>query len=47
MDEFFPIAKKVFSCLHQQVGDFFHQCANMAWLAKDGSLNITLCAFYR
>jgi hypothetical protein len=46
MDEFFPFAIEVFSCLHQQVGDFFHQCANMAWLAKGDPLNIILCAFY-
>lgn len=32
---FFPLAIKVFWCLHQQVDDVFHQCANMAWLRKD------------
>jgi hypothetical protein len=43
------IAIKVFGCLHQQMDDFFHQCANMAWSAKDigGLLLVVLWAFYR
>jgi hypothetical protein len=34
MDMFLPFAIKVFGCLHQQVDEFLHQCANMAWGAK-------------
>jgi hypothetical protein len=47
MDENFPFATEVFNCLHQQTSDLFHQCANMAWLAKGNPLNIILGAFYR
>jgi hypothetical protein len=43
MDEIFPFAIGVFSCLHKQVGDFFLHCANMAWLANGDLLNIILC----
>jgi len=31
---FFPLAIEVFECLHQQVDNFLHCCANMAWVAK-------------
>ncbi len=31
---FFPFVKEVFGCLHQQVNNIFHRCANMAWMAK-------------
>ncbi len=43
------LAIKVFGCLHQQVDDFLHGCANMVWLRNDakGPLLVVLCAFYR
>jgi hypothetical protein len=34
INAFLPLAIEVFSCLHQQVNDFFHQYANMLWSAK-------------
>jgi len=38
-----------FKCLHQQVDEFFHQCANMVWGVK-GTLGpplLVLCTFYK
>jgi hypothetical protein len=29
IDMFLPLVIKVFGCLHQQVNEFLHQCANM------------------
>jgi hypothetical protein len=48
-DHFVPLTIEIFRCIYEQVNDFFHQCANMAWLAKgfkDPPLSI-LCSFYR
>jgi hypothetical protein len=49
INAFLPIDIRVFGCLHQQMDNFFHQCANMAWSAKDisGLLLVVLWAFYR
>jgi hypothetical protein len=33
-DDFIPLIMKTFGCLHQEANDFFHRCANMAWLVK-------------
>jgi hypothetical protein len=33
-DDLILLVIEIFGCLHQHVDDFFHQCANMAWLAK-------------
>jgi hypothetical protein len=45
----FPLAIEVFGCLHQQVDNFLHHCANMAWVANvsKGPLLLILGAFYR
>jgi hypothetical protein len=48
-DHFVLLIIEIFRCLHEQVNDFFHQCANMAWLAKgfkDPPISI-LRSFYR
>jgi hypothetical protein len=29
-DDFILLAKEIFGCLHQQVDDLLHRCANMA-----------------
>ncbi len=49
MDAFFLLAIQVFGCFHQQVNNFFHQCANMAWTTKGtgGPLLSLLCSFYK
>jgi hypothetical protein len=48
-DMFIPLAIKVFGCMHQQIDNFFHQCANMAWITKGSTspLLVILCVFYR
>ncbi len=33
-NDFILLIIKIFGCLHQQADNFFHQCANMAWLVK-------------
>jgi len=46
---FLPLVIKVFRCLHQQVDEFLHWCANMAWEAK-GTWRfpfLVLSTFYR
>jgi hypothetical protein len=40
INAFLPFTIKVFGSLHQQANDFFHQCANMAWLAQGLALVI-------
>jgi membrane-associated PAP2 superfamily phosphatase len=49
VDMFFPLVIKVFRSLHQQFDNFFHQCANMAWIAKGikALLLSVLHSFYR
>jgi hypothetical protein len=48
-DMFLHLVVEVFRCLHQQMDDFFHQCANMVWGVKDteGVPLSILCAFYK
>ncbi len=48
-DVFLPIAIEVFGCLHQHVDNFFHQCVNMTWIAKDigGLPLLVLFPFYK
>jgi len=31
---FMPLVVKILKCLHQQMNNFLHQCANMAWSMK-------------
>jgi hypothetical protein len=48
-NHFVLLIVEIFKCIYEQVNDFFHQCANIAWLAKgfkDPPLSI-LCSFYR
>ncbi len=49
IDTFFPLAIKVFGCLHQQADIFFHRCASMVWLVKGtgGCCLVILSVFYR
>jgi hypothetical protein len=49
VDLFLPLAVEIFGCLHQQLDNFFHCCANMAWPTKvfKGLLLLILCAFYK
>jgi membrane-associated PAP2 superfamily phosphatase len=49
MDMFFALVIKVFRSLHQLFDNIFHQCANMAWIAKGirSLLLLVLCSFYR
>jgi hypothetical protein len=48
-DDFISRTIEIIGCLHQHVNDFFHCCANMAWLAKGlgGPLFSIICSFYR
>jgi hypothetical protein len=48
-DIFIHLIIEVFGCLHQQVDEFFHQCANMVWGVKDtrGLPLLVLRAFYK
>jgi hypothetical protein len=48
-DDFISLIIEIFGYLHQQVNDFLHQCANMAWLTKGsrGPLLLIICSFYR
>ncbi len=34
IDQFFPLAIKVFGCLHKHVNVFLHNCANAIWSLK-------------
>jgi hypothetical protein len=34
-DDFVLLAIEIFRCLHQQVDNFLHRCANISWLVKD------------
>ncbi len=49
MGAFLALVVKVFGCLHQQVNNFLHRCAYMAWSTKgfDGHFLAILHAFYR
>jgi hypothetical protein len=48
-NDFIPLIIEIFECLHQQADNFFHQCANMAWLMKGfkGPPLLILRSFYR
>jgi hypothetical protein len=46
---FIHLVVEVFGCLHQQVDEFCHQCANMVRGVDDtkGLPLLFLCAFYK
>jgi hypothetical protein len=49
IDMFIHLVVKDFRCSHQQVDEFFHQCANMVWGVEDirGPFFLILHAFYK
>jgi hypothetical protein len=48
-DDFIPLIIEIFICLHQQVNNFFHRFANMAWSMKGfrSFPLVIICSFYR